>query len=261
MTPSARCALAGLMMISACASAPGIDRPMPVDAAYGAREETSREADDRCGPEFIERMLPGVFLSLVEPGLNGPFGPVCVRHDACYRLQEQSQAWCDTRMRTEMTDICNAGRGEGSAGAALCRWRAAGYHGLVDSPFGAYAYQGEAGGKIIDVKQMNAPKGKLEICITAQNDTHILQQYAVELVSAGGKRIARTPVAAWRKARAGERVELCAGTSGSAYWTLARAGNTVQVRLMADRPDVMTLGRDAVEVDRREIALSAPGAD
>ena len=110
MTPSARLVLACLLLLTACASAPGLDRPMLVDAAYGAREAGSQEADDRCGPEFIERMLPGVFVSLIEPGLNGPFGPVCVRHDACYRLQEQSQAWCDARMRTEMTGICNAGR-------------------------------------------------------------------------------------------------------------------------------------------------------
>ena len=39
----------------------------------------------------------------------------------------------------------------------------------------------------------NAPDGELKICVTAMNPTPLLQEYAVELRAANGKRIDREP--------------------------------------------------------------------
>lgn len=257
----ARLILACLMATAACASTPGIDRPIPVDAEYAAREEARREPDDRCGPEFLEKLLPDMVLSTLAPLLNGPFGPVCQRHDACYRLGEQNQAWCDTRMRTEMIDICKAGREDGSVGGALCRFRAGLYHSMVDSPAGAYAYQGTAGGNITGHRIAEASKGELEICATIGNSTKILQSYALELRIADGKRVSREPRQRARKVRAGETTEMCTGTTGSTYWNLKRLTGPLTLHLMADRPDSLSVVGSYVEIHRAEVDLPAVGSD
>lgn len=237
MPPLSRLALSCTLVLGACASAPGIDRPMEVDAAYTAREDARRVPKDRCGPEFVERMLPEFVLSSLEPLLDGPFRPVCQRHDACYRLGEQSQAWCDTRMRTEMIGICNAGRAEGSLGAGLCRLRAGRYHAMVDSRFGAYAYGGEAGGDFTGLRIAPSHARQLDACVTVRNTTRLMQSYAIEMRNGDGRRIRREPHQHTRKLRAGEAAEMCTGTSASKYWNRNRLTGPLEMRLMVARPD------------------------
>lgn len=232
-----RLALSCLLFLAACASGPGIDRPMEIDPAYAAREDAKRAAGDRCGPEFVERMLPEFVLSGLEPLIDGPFRPVCQRHDACYRLGEQSQAWCDARMRAEMIGICNAGRAEGSPGAGLCRARAGRYHAMVDSTFGAYAYGGKAGGGFTGLRIAPSHATQLDACVTVHNTTQLMQSYALELRNGDGRRIRREPRQHTRKLRAGETAEMCTGTSASKYWNLKRLAAPLEMRLMVARPD------------------------
>ncbi|MFN4023433.1 MAG: hypothetical protein ACK4MQ_01255 [Hyphomonas sp.] len=237
MPPRSRLALFCLLVLGACATAPGIDRPMALDPAYAAREDASRKPHDRCGPEFVERMLPEFVLSSLEPLIDGPFRPVCQRHDACYRLGEMSQAQCDTRMRTEMIDICNAGRAHGSAGGRLCRLRAGRYHAMVDSTFGAYAYGGEAGGGFTGLRIAPSRDTQLDACVTVHNTTPLMQSYALEMRNGDGRRIRREPRQHTRKLRAGETAEMCTGTSASKYWNRKRLTEPLEMRLKAARPD------------------------
>ncbi len=258
MTPLARTALLLAWLASACASVPGTDRPVPLDAGYAARELGAGKPSDRCGPEFISDHLPRSVVSLMGPLLDGSFRPVCARHDACYELREQTQAWCDNRMHTEMRDICNANRSETSTGAALCRMRARLYFNMVDNAYGAYSYHGKAGGEIASVEIMDAPRGELEVCVTAENTTPLLQEYIVELSSSDGRRIARAPGAGERNIRAGETATLCLGTAASSYWNQKRIAQPVTIRLLADDPDSLAMANDIVVVTER--ALNLPDA-
>lgn len=254
-----RLAVLCLAALTACASAPGIDRPVPLDAAYAEREEEKLLPEDRCGPEFLERVLPEFVLSSLEPLLDGPFGPVCQRHDACYRLGEQSQAWCDERMLTEMNAICNAGREEESAGAKLCRKRAGTYHSMVDSTFGAYAYGGVAGGGFSDLRFAPTSPKELDVCVTVSNTTQLMQSYALELHNGTGLRISRQPRQHARKLRAGEAADMCTGTSASKYWTRKKLTGPLELRLMARHPDKLAPGSGMTQLQSATFDL--PAAD
>jgi hypothetical protein len=257
------CALAplALAVLGACASAPGIDRPVPLDPAYAAREAGAGKPADRCGPEFISDNLPKSVVSAMGPLLDGPFRPVCARHDACYELREQTQAWCDQRMRTEMVGICNAGRREDSLGAALCRVRAGLYFGMVDNSYGAYSYHGEAGGRIVSLDTAGAPDGEIRFCVTAENTTPLMQEYVIDLRAANGRRIDREPGFREYNVRAGSSIIICAGTEGSPFWNLSRIKGPVTVRLLADNPDSIALGEPLTVIDERVIAVSAFAGD
>ncbi len=247
--------LAGACLLSACASAPGIDRPMQLDEAYAAREASASEPHDRCGPEFIQERLPGPVLSAIGPLLDGPFRPVCERHDACYRLRERTQAWCDQRMRTEMMDICAAGRADTSPGSALCRLRAHVYFASVDNPFGAYAYEGEAGGRIEALAFSETSPGRMRVCVTAGNTTKLMQQYVVEVYDAGSRRLAREPRFHARNVRAGAAAVICASIRKT------QAARAAEVRLVSDRPDTLSTRNDMIVVDRRAFDVAAPERD
>jgi hypothetical protein len=241
-----------LWTLAACASARGIDRPVQLPPDYAAREASASKPADRCGPEFISDNAPAAAVALLGPMFDGPFRPVCARHDACYELREQTQAWCDQRMRTEMLDICAVGRPAGSPGAALCRVRAGLYFDMVDSNFGAYSYHGAPGGEITAVDVAAAPAGKVNICVTAANTTPLLQEYIVELRTERGARKGRAPGLAERSVRAGESTVLCASLHGAA---LAKGPHDAV--LIADDPDQLALSNDHVEIDRRRIDASS----
>lgn len=242
-----------ILVLQGCAATPGTDLPMPLSEDYLSREDSARETWDRCGPEFIQLNMPAPVVSLLGPLMDGPFGPVCQRHDACYRLQEHSQTWCDERMRTEMIDICNDGRPADSAAAALCRFRADLYHGMVDNRFGAYAYEGVAGGRIASVYVNRPTAGEVEICVTAENDTKLMQGYVVELRTGDGKRFGRAPRFRETEVRAGASAMLCASTAESTYWSLSRLGGPVEVSLLADPPDSLSMSDKLVLIGQRSI--------
>ncbi len=255
MTLRASLPLAALSLIAACATASGIDQPLPLEADYAAREAGASEPHDRCGPEFIQERLPGFVVSMIGPIIDGPFRPVCERHDACYRLREQTQAWCDDRMRTEMMDICGAGRSGNSPGGALCRLRASLYFSSVDNTFGAYAYEGEAGGRIAGLVIAETSRRRTDICVTAENDTMLMQQYVIELHDTQGRRLARRPRFHERNVRAGDSAVICASASRS------DGPRAVEVRLVSDRPDTLQTRNDMIIVDRRGVILAPARAD
>jgi len=121
-------ALAALILLAGCAvSGEGVDMPEAVSADYAAREAVLRDPTDRCGPEFIQTKLPKSFVNVAGAVTDGPFRPVCQRHDACYRLQERTQAECDRRMKREMAAVCASGKATPTyslpmVGKSLCRF-------------------------------------------------------------------------------------------------------------------------------------------
>jgi hypothetical protein len=110
---------------------------------------------------------------------------------------------------------------------------------------------------------MDAPRGQFELCATVHNDTQVLQEYILDLRASDGNRIDRDPDVKERSVRAGDAATLCAGTTGSSYWSLKRLTGPVEVRLVADRPDSIAFTNDLVIVDRRTVQLEAlvPAAD
>ena len=125
-----------IFMLAACGHGSSVDAPLAVAADYEARERAQMVDTDRCGPAFIQEKLPASVQRVVGPIADGPFKPVCARHDACYRLGEKTQSWCDDRMRDEMVAICNTGEagltyGIPVIGPSLCRFHAGLYYCLL----------------------------------------------------------------------------------------------------------------------------------
>jgi len=234
-----------LLAISACATAP--DAPMPLPADYMAREDSAREPHDRCGPEFIQQQLPGFLVSMIGPVFDGPFRPVCERHDACYRLEEKSQAWCDDRMKTEMDAICAEDVGP------LCEARSNFYFSLVDSWNGAEAYGGPAAGSITAVETLREP-GEISYCTTVSNTSQTMQQYRLFLLQADGTVIDTAPDEKLNNVRSGSSDVMCVGTSYTPDWTAGQAGQNLSLTLSANRPDETTSKEQMDLVDGRDVS-------
>ncbi len=253
------------LSLASCASINGgTDVPRAVDADYLERETARMEEADRCGPEFIQEKVPGVIQTTLGALTDGPFRPVCARHDACYRLEEQSQAWCDDRMRDEMIAICNTGKAGAAynipaVGPAICRYHAGLYYGMINSPGGAYAYGGDAGGEIVEiqVRQLADEIGddELQLCVTVLNNTKLMQEYDVELRDMDGTLIDREPDLYEKNVRAGESEDFCVSTDWDAAHSVATAGEEVRISVRADTPDSWAIWGDMVVVDTWVVPL------
>lgn len=258
-----------LLSLAACAVWPDIDRPVPLDPGYAAREAAAGKPADRCGPEFISDRLPAPLVSLIGPALDGPFRPVCARHDACYELREETQAWCDTRMQSEMQAICDVVGHDNAAGGMLCRLRARLYFNMVDNRFGAYSYHGGPGGRIAQLQFEDTSPRKVTVCATVENTTPLLQEYVLELRDHLGRRLAREPEVQERNLRPGETEQFCIGLARTPERPAreastdkeARPVGPNEVRLLADDPDSMALTGDLLIVDRRALDLAQLEAD
>lgn len=239
---------------------------MPVPPDYAARETAKIDPDDSCGPEFLQDVLPRWLVASTTPLFDGPFRPVCERHDACYGLEEHSQAWCDDRFHDEMTAICDTGRSGGlySApliGAALCRRQANAYFAMVNNSFGAYAYgDGDKvyppGGRIVaqDVRIIPHAGGeRVEVCVDILNDTMILQEYDVALVAADGRLIDREPDLYDSNVRAGASRRFCFGADRKTL-----ESGDLRIILRADRPDSFMFNDVMEMVDEAAVSIRIP---
>lgn len=244
--------LAGLLSLAACA-ARGVDAPLPVEAGYGAREAANLEDGDRCGPAVITEAMPGWLANAVGPVTDGPFRPVCGRHDACYRLGEQTQSWCDERMRTEMEAICATGEATAAysapiVGPSLCRFHAAAYYRAIDTTYGGFSYGGAPGGAIESVSR-EARGSDVVLCAQVHNPTPLMQEYDLELRTASGQLVDREPDLHELNIRPGETREICVGTHFDPFWSAARLGEGATLSLRADTPESFAFINDMVVVD------------
>ncbi|MCR9080636.1 MAG: hypothetical protein NXH78_16225 [Hyphomonadaceae bacterium] len=259
---------AAAIIIAACALiANPIDAPAEVGEDYLARESEFMESTDSCGPEFVQEKLPGTLKSMIEPLADGPFRPVCARHDACYRLGEKSQAWCDDRMRDEMFAICDTGQAGvvyrvPGVGPSLCRFHGGMYYRLINSTFGGVAYGGAPGGEIaaIHMRDISDVIGgdEIEICADILNPTPLMQEYDLELHTGEGQLIDREPDLHEENIRAGETETLCVSTNWNARWDGNNIGDEVFLSLRADTPESFAFWNDMVIVDSKLVDLTTP---
>ncbi|MEE9379988.1 MAG: hypothetical protein V3V03_01155 [Hyphomonadaceae bacterium] len=252
-------------LLAACtATGPIVDVPYPIQTDYAVREKKAMKDDDRCGPEFIQENLSASLLNSIGPLVDGPFRPVCRRHDACYRLEEKTQSWCDDRMYFEMHAICDADEVAASydnvtIGRSLCRFRAGLYYAAINNTYGSLAYGGEAGGEIADLRvrrlETASSSDQLSICVDVLNSTKAVQEYDVELHTSEGKLVDREPDFFELNIRAGEHEEICVGTNGSPFWNIDKLTDTVHVSVRADTPGSFAFRDDMVIVDVREVEV------
>lgn len=240
-----------------------VDAPIDLPDDYIEREAALMKDDDRCGPEFLQTKLPKSFVKLVGPITDGPFRPVCKRHDACYRLKEHSQAWCDDRMRDEMIGICDTGKatptyGVPVIGKPLCRFHAGLYYTAINSTLASPAYKGLPGGEIIDVRVRRIndwfSDDELEVCVDVINNTLVNQEYDVELHMMDGTLVDREPDTYEKNVRSDEVEEFCVGTNYTP-WGINDLSDSVYVSIRADTPETFAITNDMVIVDTREITV------
>ncbi|MFT5774200.1 hypothetical protein [Hyphomonas sp.] len=235
----------------------GVDYPEPVGEAYATREATMRDPDDRCGPEFIQTKLPKSFVNVVGAVTDGPFRPVCQRHDACYRLQERTQAECDRRMKREMASICASGKATPTyslpmVGKSLCRFHAGLYYDAINNTYAAVAYGGRPGGQIVGVKSRVIDDAitddEFEVCVDVHNNTYAMQEYDVEMRGRKGKLIDREPDTYETNVGVGETKTMCV-TTNYTRWSLKDLPDEVQVSLRCDTPENFSVRHDMIVVD------------
>lgn len=241
----------------------GVDAPMDVPDDYVERERAQMKDDDRCGPEFLQTKLPSAFVDVIGPIADGPFRPVCQRHDACYRLKEKTQAWCDDRMRDEMVGICNTGEATAAysapvIGKPLCRFHAGLYYMAINSTIGSVAYGGLPGGKIAAVRARRVndwfSDDEFRVCVDVTNTTKVTQEYDIELHIADGTMVDREPDTYEKNVRSGETKEFCVGTNRTP-WGINDLSDTVYVSVRADTPENFAIMNDMVIVDTKHIKV------
>lgn len=262
-------AIVGGLVAACTVLGDGVDAPVPVPDDYAAREAAAMKDSDRCGPEFIQTKLPEGFVNVIGPITDGPFRPVCARHDACYRIDEKTQAWCDDRMREEMNAICESGRATPTysvplIGPSLCRFHAGLYYRAIDNTFGAVAFGGLPGGEItalrIEVIDDVITDDELTICVDVTNTTPSMQEYDVELHDDKGRRIDREPDTYEVNVRAGQAKEFCVGTNYSPRWGISDLSDVVYVSVRADTPENFATRNDMVIVDTRAVRIRGEGS-
>jgi hypothetical protein len=79
--------------------------------------------------------------------------------------------------------------------------------------------------------------------------------HLVELRAADGKRIDRSPRFKETAVRAGAAATFCTGTTTSTYWSLRRLTGPLEVTLLADPPDSISLSDKLVLLETRSVAL------
>lgn len=260
--------LAVAIVAAACALiSKQVDAPADVGEDYLEREAGFMDVADSCGPEFVQDKMPGALKSVIEPLADGPFRPVCARHDACYRLGEKSQAWCDDRMRDEMFAICDTGQAGiayrvPGVGPSLCKFHGGMYYRLINSTFGGVAYGGAPGGEITGIQTRRIADAiggdEIEICADILNSTSLMQEYDLELHSETGQMIDREPDLHEENIRAGETETLCVSTNWNASWDAGNIGDEVFLSLRADTPESFAFWNDMVIVDSKQLDITAP---
>jgi|GEM_PF-758907 len=256
-----------ILVVSCSLMARQVDAPADIGADYLAREAALMNSADSCGPEFVQDKLPASMKSVIEPLADGPFRPVCARHDACYRLGEQTQAWCDDRMRDEMIAICDTGLAGFAyrvprVGPSLCRFHGGIYYRLINSTLGGVAYGGAPGGEITAIHSRRIEDAiggdEVEICADIHNSTPLMQEYDLELHSETGQLIDREPDLHEENIRAGEYETLCVSTNWNAAWDSENIGREVFLSLRADTPESFAMWNDIVIVDSQSVPVPTP---
>lgn len=221
--------------------------PADFHSTYAEREEAAIRDTDHCGPAWM--------TDVTGSALDFEFEQVCKRHDACYRLQEQTQRWCDDRMERELNAICDD--------ASWYRWldcnaSAAIYSSFIRTTYGGEAYSGDGApippmGEIVSVERTVTDDwlsdDEVTYCVIVRNPSPITQEYDIELYAGRGNRVDREPDMYEFNVEAGRQTRRCVGTDYSADWSISDLPPRVQILLRADTPVGWDFTGDMVVVD------------
>lgn len=212
--------------------------------SYKERERDAYRGADYCGPDFLTKYI--------DSSISGPFLPVCKKHDACYRLGEKSQTFCDNQMKVEMKKICNS---KPWYAVASCKTHAAIFGHLIETTIGGKAFGGAPQGRIVKVqrKVINDyfSDDEVDYCVTIHNDSKITQEYEVRLYTAHKKQVDREPDTYEANIISNGRKTICLGTNNSADWSQSDLTSTVYIQLLADTPNSWAVTGDMVQVHYR----------
>lgn len=225
---------------------------------YRDRETAAMMNVDQCGPSFLTDNAPASFGSAV----SGAFRPACQRHDACYRLGEQTQKWCDDQFGADLLAICSD---EPAGFRDACETRASLFEALVRTTFGANSFGASTADQMpagaiqsvrAEFKKSLIFDDEITICVRILNDSKVTQEYDVELYTEAGERVDREPDSHELNVEAGAvSEEICVGTTDDPRWSLEDLGQRARLHLRADTPRGFAVTDDMVTVDVKEIDL------
>ena len=213
---------------------------------YKHRERRAYSQTDYCGPSFLTKHIGS--------SISGPFLHVCKQHDACYRLGEKSQRFCDNQMKVGMEKVCQR---KPWYEQPRCQTHASIFGRLIETTIGGQAFEGAPQGKIINVKR-NVIKDYLsddevDYCVTIHNDSKITQEYEVRLVTAHERIVDREPDSYEANVLSNARKTICVGTDSLPQWSQSDLSSQVYIQLLADTPEGWSVSNDLVHVDTRTV--------
>jgi len=213
---------------------------------YKQRERSAYSKTDYCGPSFLTKHIGS--------SISGPFIHVCKQHDACYRLGEKSQRFCDNQMKVGMDKVCQR---RPWYEQPRCQTHASIFGRLIETTIGGQAFEGAPQGEIIDV-QRNVIEDYLsddevDYCVTIHNNSKITQEYEVRLVTAGKRIVDREPDSYEANVLSNARKTICVGTDNLPQWSQSDLSSLVYIQLLADTPEGWSVSNDLVHVDTRTV--------
>ncbi|MEM7188340.1 MAG: hypothetical protein AAF439_01900 [Pseudomonadota bacterium] len=218
---------------------------------YHRREEAAvKQGQDWCGPAKVTKEVPTVLNST----FSQYFIPVCERHDACYRLRERTQKFCDDQMVEGMKDACDAKFSKGHPNSVDCYYQAKVFTVILRSSAGAWAFSGEPHGVIERFRARRiedlVTDDEIEICLDIHNPSAVQQEYEVRLLQHRNVIVDREPDTHEINVDAGDTVRnVCVGTNFSPDWSIGDLMFPVNVAVWADTPSNISFTNDMVPVD------------
>lgn len=218
---------------------------------YRDRETAALLESDQCGPAFLTERAPISFGNAV----SGIFKSACQRHDACYKLKEKSQKWCDDQFDTDLMAIC---AGESQDFRVLCQVRAKIFANLVRTTIGANSYGDIPAGTIQSVRKRVIPSligdAEFEVCVKVLNDSKVTQEYDVTMYTSKQDRVDREPDTYEVNVESGEvSRNICVSTLNDPRWSLGDLGSKVLIHVRADTPIGFAVTNDMVTVDIKSV--------
>lgn len=226
--------------------------------SYNRRERGNFDASDSCGPSLLTEHLPEFLTREISSG----FVNICIRHDACYRLREKTQAQCDRDMTTAMDAMCDR---LGSPENVACQLRADLFGKLLTSTIAAESYGAAPAGSLKNVRRLVIDDlitdDEFEVCARFFNPTSATQEYDLLLQDRNGTQIDIEPNAIEVNVGAGQTGrEICVGTNEDPRYSYQNISFPLKLTLRADATrnfSDLVLGIDMVAVDTATIKKPA----
>ena len=222
---------------------------------YRERETAAMKSTDQCGPQFLTEYAP----DFVATGISGEMKKVCERHDACFRLKEQTQKFCDDQMTEELWAVCET---KPWYLKSQCQTKAMIFARLIRTSIGGDAYGGAPQGEIADWTVTTIDDtfsdDEIEICARIYNNSDLTQEYELRLYTFDPKPqlIDKEPDTYEFNVQArSSKSNVCVSTNLDPTWSKSDLKGKAWLILMADIPDDFSLDNmgKLVVVDQKKI--------